>query len=509
MSVQKILNHIKYKPGLDLSPDAIVEHAIRRGEGHLTKDGVLAVTTGSHTGRSPLDKFIVRDSLTADTVWWDNNSAMSLEHFEILLGDMLAYAEGKDVFIQNLAAGADPNYQIPVRVVTELAWHALFIRHLLVRTGTSRDFNSELTIVNLPGFKAIPERHGCRSEAVIACDFTHRVVLIAGTQYAGEMKKAVFTYLNFILPDKNVLPMHCSANVGRAEDVALFFGLSGTGKTTLSADPARTLIGDDEHGWAERGIFNFEGGCYAKTLKLSVEGEPEIFAAAHRPPAILENVTVSKTGKPDFYDTTLTENGRVAYPIDFITNASATGQAGNAKTVVLLTCDAFGVLPPIAKLSTDQAVEHFLAGYTAKIAGTERGITEPQAIFSACFGGPFMPRPPRVYGDLFRRQIVANGTACWLLNTGWTGGPYGVGQRMPLAITRSLLAAALDGSLDKVSFRADPVFGLGIPEYVPGVPCAFLNPRQTWDDPSAFDQTARQLLDLFANHRDKKRVLQY
>ena len=488
----------------NLAPEILVKHALKLGEGKLTADGALSVTTGVHTGRSPHDKFIVRDSITQDAVWWENNAAMSSQQFQRLFDDMRAYARDKTLFLQDLDAGADAAHRIPVRVATELAWHSLFIRHLLIKPapGAARDVTSQLTIINLPGFKANPARHGCRSETVIACDFTRRIVLIAGTEYAGEMKKAVFTYLNFVLTEKDILPMHCAANVGKDGDVALFFGLSGTGKTTLSADPSRTLVGDDEHGWSEHGIFNFEGGCYAKTFRLSEQGEPEIFAASKRPGAVLENVIVpDSTGKPDFDDASLTENGRAAYPLEFIANASATGQAGHVKTIVLLTCDAFGVLPPLSKLTPEQAVEQFLAGYTAKISGTERGVTEPQAVFSACFGAPFMPRPPEVYGELLKRKIVAHGAACWLVNTGWTGGPYGLGQRMPLAATRRLLRSVLDNSLDAVSFRTDPLFGFAVPEKVPGVTNAILDPRQTWNDTAQFDIVAKELLGLFAANR--------
>lgn len=499
-----ILRKFQNRLRSNLEPHTLLQYAMENGEGVLTADGVLAVTTGSHTGRSPKDKFIVRDALTTDQVWWQNNAEMSKESFNLLFEDMLAHVAGKSLFEQDLAAGADPQNQIDVKVITELAWHSLFIRNLLIRTDPKRlkNFNTGLTIIDLPSFKADPNRHTCRSEVIIACDLTRRIVLIAGTEYAGEMKKAVFTYLNFVLPAKGVFPMHCAANVDKEGSAALFFGLSGTGKTTLSADPLRTLIGDDEHGWSDDGIFNFEGGCYAKAIHLSSENEPEIFAATMRAGAVLENVVVAKrTGKPDFDDVSLTENGRIAYPIDFISNASPTSRAGHPKNIVLLTCDAFGVLPPIAKLSTDEAVEQFLAGYTAKVAGTERGIKEPQATFSACFGAPFMPRPPKVYGDLLRRLITMHGVTCWLLNTGWTGGPYGVGHRMLLRTTRLLLAAALDGSLNHESFRTDTIFGFEVPKTLSGITPALLNPRDTWRNAVDYDLSAQRLLRLFEENR--------
>jgi phosphoenolpyruvate carboxykinase (ATP) len=495
-----ILIKFQNKPKSNLEPKTLLQYAVQNREGVLTADGVLAVTTGAHTGRSPKDKFIVRDALTVDQVGWQNNSELSKESFDLLFEDMLAHASAKLLFVQDLAAGADPQNRIDVKVITEFAWHSLFIRNLLIRTDAKehKSFDTNLTIINLPSFKANPSRHSCRSETIIAFDFTRRIVLIAGTEYAGEMKKAVFTYLNFILPAKGVFPMHCAANVDKDGNAALFFGLSGTGKTTLSADPLRTLIGDDEHGWSDDGIFNFEGGCYAKTIRLSAENEPEIFSATKRSGAVLENVVVdTRTGKPDFDNVSLTENGRIAYPIDFISNASSTSRASHPKNVVLLTCDAFGVLPPIARLNVDQAVDQFLAGYTSKVAGTERGIKEPQATFSACFGAPFMPRDPKVYGNLLRRLIQLHSATCWLLNTGWTGGPYGVGQRMPLRTTRLLLAAALDGSLDHASFRTDPVFGFEVPKTLPGITPALLKPRNSWASATDYDIAAQKLLNLF------------
>jgi phosphoenolpyruvate carboxykinase (ATP) len=478
---------------------SLYEESIRRGEAQLTAHGALRALTGQHTGRSPRDKFVVRDPNTDGQIWWDNNKPMSLEHFALLKQDMLAHAAGKDLFVQDLIGGADENNALPTRVVTELAWHSLFIRNLLIRPDRSalETFAPKLTIINLPTFKADPERYGCRTETVIACDLTNGEVLIAGTLYAGEMKKSVFTVLNYLLPAKNVMPMHCSANVGPDGDAAVFFGLSGTGKTTLSADPARTLIGDDEHGWGEDGIFNFEGGCYAKTIRLSADAEPEIYATTQRFGTVLENVVLNDQREPDFNDGSLTENTRCAYPLDFIPNASETGLAGHPKTIIMLTADAFGVMPPIAKLTPDQAMYHFLSGYTAKVAGTERGVTEPEATFSTCFGAPFMPRHPSEYGNLLKDLIGRHGVECWLVNTGWTGGAYGTGKRMPIKATRTLLAAALSGELGKTDFRVDQNFGFAVPVAVPGVDTAILDPRSTWQDPVAYDAQASKLVTMF------------
>ncbi|MBA4613436.1 phosphoenolpyruvate carboxykinase [Stappia taiwanensis] len=487
----------------NLTAPALYEHAIRRGEAVLADQGALVVETGVHTGRSPKDKFVVEDDTTRDTVWWDNSARMSGEAFETLLADMQAHAKGMELFAQDLYGGADPEQRIKVRVFTEYAWHSLFIRNLLIRPDRSElaDFAPEMTIIDLPSFQADPARHGCRTETVIACDFTRKIVLIAGTSYAGEMKKSVFSMLNFLLPAEGVMPMHCSANVGDADDTAVFFGLSGTGKTTLSADPTRTLIGDDEHGWGKDGVFNFEGGCYAKTIKLSAEAEPEIHAAAQRFGTVLENVVLDDvTHVPDFDDGSKTENTRCAYPINYIPNASATGRAPQPKNIIMLTADAFGVLPPIAKLTPAQAMYHFLSGYTAKVAGTEKGVTEPQATFSTCFGAPFMPRHPSEYGNLLRELIATHGVDCWLVNTGWTGGAYGTGHRMPIRETRALLSAALDGSLRKVDLRTDPNFGFAVPVAVPGVDTAILDPRSTWSDPAAYDAQAAKLVDMFVSN---------
>jgi phosphoenolpyruvate carboxykinase (ATP) len=412
---------------------------------------------------------------------------------------------GRDYFVQDLYAGADAQHRLDVRVVSELAWHSLFVRHLLRRPGREEldSFVPDWTIINCPSFKADPARHGCRTETVIALNFAEKTVLIANTAYAGENKKAVFTVLNYLLPEKGVMAMHCSANhaVGNPVDAAVFFGLSGTGKTTLSASPDRTLIGDDEHGWSDRGIFNFEGGCYAKTINLSPEAEPEIYATTHRFGTVVENMVYDpETLEIDFADNRLTDNTRCAYPLEAISNASATGLGGHPKHVVMLTCDAFGVLPPIARLTPAQAMYHFLSGFTSKVAGTERGVTEPTPTFSTCFGAPFMPRRPEVYGKLLQEKIRKHGASCWLVNTGWTGGAYGTGRRMPIKATRALLAAAMDGSLNAGAFRRDPNFGFDVPVAVAGVDAALLNPRGTWGDGAAYDAQARKLVAMFADN---------
>ena len=486
---------------------ALYERAVARGEGEIAKDGPLVVKTGIHTGRSASDKFTVRDAITGNAVWWDNNKAMTPDHFAALRDDFLAYAKGKELYVQDLHGGADETHRLKVRVVTELAWHALFIQHLLIEPQAAElaSFTPEFTVVDFPGFKADPKRHGCASDTVIALDFTRRLVLIGGTSYAGEMKKSVFTILNFLLPEKRVMPMHCSANVGKSGDAAIFFGLSGTGKTTLSADPNRTLIGDDEHGWSENGVFNYEGGCYGKTIRLSPEAEPEIFATTRRFGTVLENVVMNEeTRELDLDDASLAENSRGAYPISFIANASREGRAGQPRNIVMLTADAFGVLPPIAKLTPAQAMYHFLSGFTAKVAGTEKGLgKEPQPTFSTCFGAPFMPRHPSVYGNLLRDLIAEHKVDCWLVNTGWTGGAFGAGSRMPIKVTRALLSAALDGSLNKARMRADPFFGFKVPVGVPGVDAKILNPRDTWADKAAYDAQARKLVDMFVRNFEK------
>ena len=484
------------------SEAALYEYAIGRGEACLAAGGPLVAETGAFTGRSPKDKFVVLDDETKDTVWWDNSGPMTREQFDLLHADFLKHAEGMSLFAQDLYGGADDKHRLPVRVYTEFAWHSLFIRNMLIRPERADlpGFVPDMTVVDLPSFRADPARHGCRSETVIACDLSRKIVLIGGTQYAGEMKKSVFTMLNYLLPPKGVMPMHCSANVCPDGNSAVFFGLSGTGKTTLSADPARTLIGDDEHGWSKDGLFNFEGGCYAKTIRLSEEAEPEIYSTTQRFGTVLENVVLDENSVPDFDDGTKTENTRAAYPTHFISNASATGCAPVPKTVIMLTADAFGVMPPIARLTPAQAMYHFLSGYTAKVAGTERGVTEPQATFSACFGAPFLPRHPSEYGNLLKGMIAEHNVDCWLVNTGWTGGAYGTGERMPIKATRTLLNAALDGSLNTANFRTDPSFGFEVPTSVPGIDPAILSPRDTWEDKAAYDVQAAKLVQMFIDN---------
>ncbi len=474
----------------------LVAAAVVAGQGRLSESGALVVDTGAFTGRSPRDKFIVRDALTAPHVWWDNANALAPEHFARLCADMLAYAAGRELWHEALGAGADPAFQLAVDVVTETPWHALFIRNLLRDAPTSPLLRA--TILHLPGFAADPARHGTRSGTVIALDVSRNIVLIAGTSYAGEIKKAVFSLLNFHAPLRGIFPMHCAANIGAGGDTALFFGLSGTGKTTLSSDPERPIIGDDEHLWSEGGVANIEGGCYAKTANLSAAAEPGIFAAAHAFGTVLENVGLDAGGRPDFADLSRTENTRAAYPLTSLSAVAPAGTGAAPRTVVLLTADAFGILPPIARLTPEQAAEQFLLGYTAKIAGTERGVTAPSATFSACFGAPFMSHHPAVYGDLFAARLRASGAPVWLVNTGWTGGPYGTGRRIAIATTRRLVAAALSGELATVDTRPDPNFGFAVPVAVPGVDPALLDPRAGWSDPAAYDQAAARLRSLFA-----------
>jgi phosphoenolpyruvate carboxykinase (ATP) len=484
----------------NLTEAPLYEHALRNGEASVVASGALCAETGVHTGRSPKDKHTVIDAQTEHTVWWDGNRKMTSAQFVLLYNDFLAHARGRQLYAQDLYGGADPKYRIKTRVYTELAWHSLFIRQLLIRpVGPElEDFVPEFTIVDLPSFKADPQRHGVRSDTIIAIDFTRKIILIGNSSYAGEMKKSVFTALNFYLPAQGVMPMHCSANVGKNGDSALFFGLSGTGKTTLSADPNRTLIGDDEHGWGPDGIFNFEGGCYAKCIKLSAEAEPQIWSATNRFGAVLENVMFDPlTRVPDYDDQSKTENTRAAYPLDFIPNASRTGRAGHPKNIIFLTADAFGVMPPIAKLTPAQAMYHFLSGYTAKVAGTEKGLVGVEPEFSTCFGAPFLPRPPAEYGNLLREYIAKHEVDCWLVNSGWTGGIYGVGRRMPIKATRALVTGALDGSLRDASYRTDPYFGFSVPTSVPGIEPHLLYPIKTWKDKAAFDETARKLVGMF------------
>jgi phosphoenolpyruvate carboxykinase (ATP) len=482
----------------------LVEEAVARGEGRLAKHGPLVVETGPHTGRSAKDKFIVRDETTEDTVWWGKvNASITPANFANLKEDfMAALATKDDLFVADLFGGSQAEHRVNVRVINELAWHNLFIRTLLVRpTEQELDgFVPEYTIIDLPSFRANPERHGTRSETVIAVNLTEKLILIGGTKYAGEMKKSVFGILNYLLPAKGVMPMHCSSNIGPDGKTAIFFGLSGTGKTTLSADASRTLIGDDEHGWSDTAVFNFEGGCYAKMIRLSEEAEPEIYATIRMPGTVLENVVMDENGELDLDDNSLAENTRGAYPLSAIPNTSKENLGPVPTNVIMLTADAFGVLPPIARLTPDQAMYHFLSGYTAKVAGTEIGVTEPEATFSTCFGAPFMPRHPSVYGNLLKKRIAEGGAQCWLVNTGWTGGKYGVGNRMPIKATRALLNAALDGSLNDAEFRTDPNFGFDVPVSVEGVDSGILDPRTTWADKNEYDRTAQKLVGLFIDN---------
>ncbi|WP_448577834.1 phosphoenolpyruvate carboxykinase [Thermaurantiacus sp.] len=489
----------------NLGTAPLIELAVRRHEGLLSRHGAFVVETGPHTGRSANDKFTVEDAETASTIWWGkSNKPMTPAHFAALKADfMAALAERKELFVQDLFGGSQPEHRVNVRVITELAWHSLFIRTLLVRPTAEelQAYVPEYTIINLPSFVADPARHGCRSETVIAVNFSEKLILIGGTRYAGEMKKSVFGILNYLLPAQGVMPMHCSANIGPHGDTAVFFGLSGTGKTTLSADSGRTLIGDDEHGWSDTAVFNFEGGCYAKMIRLSAEAEPEIYATTRRFGTILENVVIDPTTRElDLDDNRLAENSRGSYPIDFIPNASKDNLGPVPKNIIMLTADAFGILPPIARLTPDQAMYHFLSGYTARVAGTEIGVTEPEATFSTCFGAPFMPRHPSVYGNLLKERIARGQVDCWLVNTGWTGGGAGsggTGSRMPIKVTRALLNAALDGSLKAADFRRDPFFGFMVPVAVPNVDPRLLDPRSTWPDPEAYDAAARRLVQMF------------
>lgn len=485
----------------NLSPPALFEEAVQRGEGHFAAEGPFVSGTAPHTGRSPNDKFVVREPSSEQHVDWGANRPLDTAAFDLLHREMATYLEDKTLFVLDAWAGADPTYQLPIRVVNEFAWHNAFARNMFLpendpakRTAHAPQF----TVIDAPGFKADPARHGVRSEVFIVLNFAKQLVLIGGTRYAGEIKKSVFTLLNYLLPLQGVLPMHCSANVGEQGDAALFFGLSGTGKTTLSSDPQRRLIGDDEHGWSDRGVFNFEGGCYAKVIKLSAAAEPQIYDATRRFGAILENVVIdAETRALDFDDASLTENTRGSYPLEFIDNAILSGEAGHPTNIVMLTADAYGVLPPIARLGQDAAMYHFLSGYTAKVAGTEQGVTEPKAAFSTCFGAPFLPMRPGVYAELLGQKIAKHGANVWLVNTGWTGGPYGVGKRMGIAHTRTMIAAALGGQLGDVTYRRDAIFNVDVPTTCPGVPDGVLDPRSTWSDPKAYDQQAAKLAGMF------------
>jgi phosphoenolpyruvate carboxykinase (ATP) len=480
----------------------LVECALQRGEARLAANGALVAYTGARSGRSPKDKFTVDDPLTHELVdWGPVNQPLAPERFEALLDRVVDHLRGRELFVQDLYCGADPAYRFPIRVIAEYAWHSLFVHQLFVRPEAAdlADHAHEFTVLAAPGFEALPERDGTHSSAFIAVDFSLRIILIGGTKYAGEIKKSVFGVMNFLIPQRDVLPMHCSANVGADGNTALFFGLSGTGKTTLSADPARRLIGDDEHGWSPSGIFNFEGGCYAKCIDLTEEREPQIYRAI-RFGSVLENVALDPvTRQPNYADTHLTENTRVAYPVDFIENAVVPGVGSHPRNVMFLAADAFGVLPPIARLTPEQAMYHFLSGYTAKLAGTEAGIgSDPVPEFSACFGKPFLPLAPRVYAEMLGARLKQHQAACWLINTGWSGGKFGVGKRMSLKVTRALVDAALNGLLDGVEFVTEPAFGLHIPVSCPEVPAEILNPRNAWADKEAYDHQAADLAARFA-----------
>lgn len=491
----------------NLSTPALYERAIRRREGTMSCNGPLVVRTGLHTGRSPNDKFIVKEPSSEDNIWWGKvNRPMDGQHFYSIYAKMMAYIQNKDLYVQDCYAGWDENYRLPIRIINETAWHNMFAKNLFVEAKQEElvNFHPEYTVIQMPNLQADPEHDGTNSPVFVIINFGRRLVLIGGTSYAGEIKKSIFSIMNYVLPLKGVMSMHCSANVGEKEDVAVLFGLSGTGKTTLSADPTRQLIGDDEHGWTDTGVFNYEGGCYAKVIKLSEEAEPDIYRTTRTFGTILENVGMdADTRKLDLDDGTLTENTRAAYPLTQIPNIRVGGKAGHPKNIVMLTADAFGVLPPIAKLTPEQAMYHFLSGYTAKVAGTEKGVTEPKATFSTCFGAPFMSLHPSVYANLLGKKIKEHGSQCWLVNTGWTGGPYGVGSRMKIKYTRAMLNAALEGKLDGVDTVVDEFFGLHIPAEVPGVPTEVLNPKTTWENKAEYDATAKKLANMFhANFND-------
>src|SRR5687768_14601579 len=489
----------------NLGVAALYEEAVKRGEGVLSKDGPIVCSTGQHTGRSPNDKFVVAEPSSERNVAWGKvNRPIDEASFNGVLARMQQYVTGKDLFVQDCWAGADPSYRLPIRVITERAWHNLFARHMFIPEPDAQnraDHAPDFTVIDLPGFTATPAIDKTNSETFILLNFAKKLVIIGGTHYAGEIKKSIFTVMNYLLPLRDTMPMPCSANIGEKGDVALFFGLSGTGKTTLSSDPHRQLIGDDEHGWSADGVFNFEGGCYAKMIKLSAEAEPQIYATTKRFGTVLENVTIDPATRAlDLNSDKATENTRGAYPLHFIDNAVPSGRGGHPTNIVMLTADAFGVLPPIARLSPEAAMYHFLSGYTAKVAGTERGVTEPKATFSTCFGAPFMVWDPNVYAKLLGERIARHKSHVWLVNTGWTGGPYGVGSRMKIAHTRAMINAALSGALDTAGVERDPIFNLDVPTSCPGVPAEVLNPRNTWADKAAYDAQARKLAQMFVDN---------
>ena len=524
-------NVLKHKVGLEthglknlkkinwnLSTPQLYEHIIANKEGQLSHLGPVCVTTGEHTGRAPNDKFIVQEPSSQENIWWGKvNRPFSVEQFEALYSRILAYLQGKEVYVQDCCAGCDPEHQTHIRVITEHAWHSLFARNMFIQIrdmAKLENHDPAFTIMHVPDFKAVPAIDGTNSEVFVIVDFGRQLVLIGGTSYAGEIKKSVFSILNYLLPQKqSVLSMHCSANIGSKGDSSIFFGLSGTGKTTLSADPKRKLIGDDEHGWSDRGVFNFEGGCYAKVIRLSQESEPEIFECTRKFGTLLENVVLSKDARRlDLDDASLTENTRASYPITHINNAVLEGMGGHPNNVIMLTCDAYGVMPPVSKLTPEQAMYHFISGYTAKVAGTEKGMSrEPTAIFSTCFGAPFMSLHPSVYADMLGERIDKHKVSCWLVNTGWTGGAYGVGKRIEIKYTRAMIKAILEGQLDNVETETDPVFGIQIPLVIKGVPKEYLFPRNTWKNPEAYDEKANELANQFIenfkeyeNNVDKK-----
>ncbi len=524
-------NVLKHKVGLEthglknlkkinwnLSTPQLYEHIIANKEGQLSHLGPVCVTTGEHTGRAPNDKFIVQEPSSQENIWWGKvNRPFSVEQFEALYSRVLAYLQGKEVYVQDCCAGCDPEHQTHIRVITEHAWHSLFARNMFIQIrdmAKLENHDPAFTIMHVPDFKAVPAIDGTNSEVFVIVDFGRQLVLIGGTSYAGEIKKSVFSILNYLLPQKqSVLSMHCSANIGSKGDSSIFFGLSGTGKTTLSADPKRKLIGDDEHGWSDRGVFNFEGGCYAKVIRLSQKSEPEIFECTRKFGTLLENVVLSKDARRlDLDDASLTENTRASYPITHINNAVLEGMGGHPNNVIMLTCDAYGVMPPVSKLTPEQAMYHFISGYTAKVAGTEKGMSrEPTAIFSTCFGAPFMSLHPSVYADMLGERIDKHEVSCWLVNTGWTGGAYGVGKRIEIKSSRAMIKAILEGQLDNVETETDPVFGIQIPLVIKGVPKEYLFPRNTWKNPEAYDEKANELANQFIenfkeyeNNVDKK-----
>ena len=490
-----------------LSPEQLEKETVEKGLGRMTKFGALAINTGEFTGRSPKDRFIVKDEITKERVWWGEiNIPFSSEKFDALYTKVVSYLSGKELYVRDCYAGSHLDYKLNLRVITETPWQNLFAFNMFLRPTEEElaSFLPEWTVVNAPGFMANPETDGTRQHNFAILNFTRKIVLIGGTGYTGEIKKGIFSALNFLLPEfKNCMPMHCSANVGKDNETAIFFGLSGTGKTTLSADPNRKLIGDDEHGWTpDNKIFNFEGGCYAKVIDLSPEGEPDIYNAI-KPGALLENVIVDKDGNVDFSDTSITQNTRVSYPVYHIKNIQIPSIGENPKNIFFLTADAFGVLPPISKLTPGQAAYHFISGYTAKVAGTEEGVDEPLPSFSACFGAPFMPLHPTEYADMLRKKMQEAGVNVWLVNTGWTGGPYGVGSRMKLKYTRAMITAAMEGKLDTVSYEKHPIFGLNMPTSCENVPKEVLNPRNTWKDKKEYDKKAIELATSFKKNFEK------